>query len=284
MTSRSLIICGADDVPDALAAVPGAALISIRRYGAEPKAWARGRPDTLCLSFDDIDEDKPLHGYVAPTRVDVETALDFAARRQHLPLIVHCAAGVSRSPATMLAILASRRTHGGERIACDEVIAVHNATVDAGLRPAGFGVSPLGRIVRFADDILGRHGALVEAWKAAPWATTKQHGHVERTAGGLILPVKRPADSEMAPTNTPAKPSTVRPGWRLPGLVCRHGRRFEPYAEWTGDYWAMWLAPTCLAVGDRCPTENLDGNSAWPFVEPVASAVDMMKAGFRVIG
>jgi hypothetical protein len=38
MTSHSLIICGADDVPDVLAAVPGAALISIRRYGAEELA------------------------------------------------------------------------------------------------------------------------------------------------------------------------------------------------------------------------------------------------------
>lgn len=60
-------------------------------------------PDHLVVEFDDA-----VHrSWGGPSRADVRTILDFAATRTERSILIHCHAGMSRSTATAIAILAS---------------------------------------------------------------------------------------------------------------------------------------------------------------------------------
>jgi predicted protein tyrosine phosphatase len=111
-------------------------------------------PDLLVLKFVDLDEPAPpphdtrqeLH---LPTRDDVQAALDFD--RPNEKLLIHCHAGISRSTALALAILAARMGTGTEKDAVEELIRIRAEAV------------PNFEIVRLADLILERQGRLIEA-------------------------------------------------------------------------------------------------------------------------
>ena len=101
---------------------------------------------TLTLRFDDVVQRGGT--YVAPERDHVEEVLAFdrgalAADR----LVVHCHAGVSRSTAAFVALLAQRNPAA-------------EAAVFAELRAIRPRAWPNSRIVAFADDLLGTNGAL----------------------------------------------------------------------------------------------------------------------------
>jgi len=104
------------------------------------------------LEFHDVVSDSPKDALrVAPSIAHVQCILDFAKRWDgRTRVLVHCTAGVSRSPAAAIAIL-SARNPGQER----EIARL--------LRIRAPWVNPNLRIIRLADDLLGRRGALIRA-------------------------------------------------------------------------------------------------------------------------
>jgi len=104
--------------------------------------------------FHDIAE--PAPGYVAPEERDIERLLRFGAAWQATaPILFHCHAGVSRSPAAAFILLC--QTNDGRE-----------AAAAASLRRAGGHAWPNRRMVAIADRLLRRRGRMVEALRAMP--------------------------------------------------------------------------------------------------------------------
>ena len=101
---------------------------------------------TLTLRFDDVVGDRD--GFVKPEREHVAALLEFDREaNSEDPLVVHCHAGLSRSTAALVTLLAQRRP-GAAAAAFAELRAV---------RPRSW---PNYRMIAFADDVLGTRGAL----------------------------------------------------------------------------------------------------------------------------
>lgn len=122
----------------------------------EPDAFLDyGAHDRTVLRFHDAIE--PAPGVTLPTRAHVEAVLDFGrslaqtAHRAQGHLLVHCHAGISRSTAAMLTLLAQIYPDQSEAALFDRV---------SNLRPKAW---PNSRMVEFADELLGRDGALSDA-------------------------------------------------------------------------------------------------------------------------
>jgi predicted protein tyrosine phosphatase len=105
-------------------------------------------PQHLRLRFDDIEAE--CEG--APQEAHVVEALAFA-RTVKGNLLVHCHAGISRSGAMAFALTAEALGPGREAQALEELLA---------RRPI---IVPNGRIVRIADKVMGRGGALVDVYQ-----------------------------------------------------------------------------------------------------------------------
>lgn len=104
----------------------------------------------LRLTFHDIAE--PLPDLTPPTRADVERVLAFtrswdAAR----PMLIHCWAGVSRSPAVAYIV------------ACDRAPPGEEARLAAELRAAAPFATPNPLLIGLADQVLNRSGAMAAA-------------------------------------------------------------------------------------------------------------------------
>jgi predicted protein tyrosine phosphatase/predicted phosphohydrolase len=100
---------------------------------------------TLTLRFDDV---VARGGFVAPEREHVAALLEFdRGAREEDSLVVHCHAGLSRSTAAFVALLAQRRP-AAAAAAFAELRAV---------RPRSW---PNYRMIAFADDLLDTGGAL----------------------------------------------------------------------------------------------------------------------------
>lgn len=115
----------------------------------EPPTNTQSTPH-LRLVFDDIDfmPEDPR----APTRDHLEAALEFARRYASSTLLIYCHAGISRSTAVALAIIADRLSLGEERHAVNSLLAVQpKARVNLVL-------------LSLADEFLSRDGRLREAW------------------------------------------------------------------------------------------------------------------------
>ncbi|MBY3150922.1 tyrosine protein phosphatase [Rhizobium laguerreae] len=110
-------------------------------------------PDQLVLRLEDIDDHDPE--LAGPDIHHVAQALAFAREHQHDRLLVHCHAGVCRSTAIGLAILADRLGAGNERQAVDALLSSNPDAV------------PNLLMVAIADEVLCRNGALVAAWAEA---------------------------------------------------------------------------------------------------------------------
>jgi predicted protein tyrosine phosphatase len=109
----------------------------------------------LRLRFHDVIEAQP--GWVAPERWDVELLLAFgrdlvASNTTHL--LIHCHAGVSRSTAAAILVLAQTCPDRPANEAVQEVVR---------LRPRAW---PNLRILELGDEILGRRGEIVDAVRA----------------------------------------------------------------------------------------------------------------------
>lgn len=131
----------------------------------DPAAFAEWRAHVrYTLRFHDIIADYP--GFDAPARSHVEDVIAFGEAIEAVGepvghLLIHCHAGISRSTASMVILLA-RETPGQEAAVFDRVRQI---------RPKAW---PNSRMIAFADDILGCGGRLVEELQA------HYRGQVER--------------------------------------------------------------------------------------------------------
>lgn len=106
-------------------------------------------PRHLRLRFDDIEAECET----APHELHVAHALAFA-RCLNGTLLVHCHAGISRSGAMAYALLADLLGPGCEEQALEQLLAQ---------RPI---VVPNGRVVRLADKVMERGGALLAVYRS----------------------------------------------------------------------------------------------------------------------
>lgn len=63
-------------------------------------------PDHLVVEFHDIIETRLENGWVGPTQADVAKMLEWAFERFGRSILIHCHAGMSRSTATAIGVLA----------------------------------------------------------------------------------------------------------------------------------------------------------------------------------
>ena len=78
----------------------------------EPFRVQTDEPKQLILRFDDINQ--PMDDYVIPQMSHIKRALEFADKIDDGSLLVHCHAGISRSSAIALAVIAKRLGSGKE--------------------------------------------------------------------------------------------------------------------------------------------------------------------------
>lgn len=119
----------------------------------------------LPLCFDDVPRD--VQGYSAPKREQIEALIAWwDPLGVDGDVIVHCAAGISRSSACALTLIAAAygapRDHDRARLAVLDLLASVHATESMGLRD-DLGIRPNPRIVWLADQILGWDGHLLAA-------------------------------------------------------------------------------------------------------------------------
>ena len=151
-----------DDAEDAIITGPFDNVISIvGTWSADPEdtdppggwdVWEALDARKLRLVFDDVLEDT-AHGD-APNATDVQEIIDFADGIGTGRTIIHCAAGISRSTAAALIVIAKLLGPYREDAAID-----HLCDIKGNLRPhAG--------MVEMADELLGLEGRLFTAYVA----------------------------------------------------------------------------------------------------------------------
>jgi predicted protein tyrosine phosphatase len=150
-----VIICGLDELALHRRAGVTHVLSIIDPDWPEPTEldlWAAR--DRLLVRFHDVIDADPFGRYEPPGERHVAQILEFGRglpRGQAVRLLTHCHAGVSRSTASALLLLAQREPARG----ADAILAQI-----AGHRPQAW---PNLRIVEIGDALMGRGGALVQA-------------------------------------------------------------------------------------------------------------------------
>lgn len=149
----TIYICGLADVGQHAARFGPGHMVSLLGDDAFPETPAGIRPERhLQLRFHDID--LPMEGYNPPQLHHVERLIEFGrAWRDEASAIVHCFAGVSRSTAAALTLVAIRNP-GRE------------AEAARLLRQRAPHAKPNRRMIGFADQALGLGGRLIEAVEA----------------------------------------------------------------------------------------------------------------------
>lgn len=150
----TLIVCGLAEVPAIIAARTPSHMVTLLD-SASMIETPRGLPAErhLRLSVNDIAE--PMEGLILPSADLVQQLLAFGrAWDARAPMIVHCWAGISRSSASAFVL------------ACDRNPEVDERAIALRMRAAAKHAYPNRRIVALADDILGRHGRMVDAVEA----------------------------------------------------------------------------------------------------------------------
>jgi predicted protein tyrosine phosphatase len=141
-------------------------VISINSPGWPPPVMLKEHTgQTLILSFDDVIEVRRQSCYKVPSKDDVRKIIDFG---QGIgpgdPTLIHCAAGISRSSAAALSILASKvsRTPEGALEAFISLLQAKQA------------IRPNIRMVAFADSLLKFNGALIRRYERIFDANTNE--------------------------------------------------------------------------------------------------------------
>ena len=114
-------------------------------------------PDQLVLRFDDISV--PMDDFIEPQEAHIERALAFADTIGEGSLLIHCHAGISRSSAIALAIIAKRLGPGKEK----EAVKV--------LEKINPHARPNKSMVWFTDEILDRNMKLYKTARDIVWLT-----------------------------------------------------------------------------------------------------------------
>lgn len=130
-----------------------------------PAGFYRTRAATIRLEFDDIETARNPAGYVGCTEEDVVRLVAFCERiaANPAPVLVHCAAGISRSSASTLVLLSVLLGEDGETLAVEHLAEVRRWSAENNLRDSTDQILPNRRIVRFADRLLKRDGRLLAA-------------------------------------------------------------------------------------------------------------------------
>ena len=112
----------------------------------EPFRVQTDEPKQLILRFDDINQ--PMDDYVIPQMSHIKRALEFADKIEDGSLLIHCRAGISRSSAIALAVIAKRLGSGKEEEAVNTL-----EHINPNCRPNR-------SIVEMTDALLERDGKL----------------------------------------------------------------------------------------------------------------------------
>ena len=150
-TFSDLTVCGLDEL-DGHSARGVTHVLSILDPGWPEPAAFEGYDPHFRATFRFNDAIEPEPGVVLPKKADVEKILAFgrdAGDERHL--LIHCHAGISRSTAAMLMILAQAHPNETEDAVVARLLRI---------RPQAW---PNWRMVAFADEVLGREGRLIEA-------------------------------------------------------------------------------------------------------------------------
>ena len=142
-------ICGIDELGEAPVGTATRVVSIISPRAEIPAELAHLRDNLLVLRFDDVIDG--TNNYQIVTEDDIARLLAFD--RDHAPdetLLVHCTAGISRSTAAMVLLLA-QRAPGDEEAIFAQIRAI---------RPKAW---PNSRMIAFGDKLLGVNGKLVEA-------------------------------------------------------------------------------------------------------------------------
>jgi predicted protein tyrosine phosphatase len=146
-----LTVCGLDEL-DGHSDRGVSHVLSILDPGwPEPEAFDNFDPHSRA-TFHFHDAIEPAPGVVSPEKADIEAMLAFGRDAGDVShLLIHCHAGISRSTAAMLMILAQAHPQEAEDAIVDRLLRI---------RPQAW---PNSRMVAFADELLSRDGRLLAA-------------------------------------------------------------------------------------------------------------------------
>jgi len=151
MTMGRLYVCSLTRVVDTVRDSGARSLVTILTAGASlarPCEIVRERHLRIAVS----DIEAPREGHILPGREHIERLLDFmTAWDRREPLVIHCYAGVSRSPAAAFIAACALAPHRPE------------ADLAQALRAASPTATPNRRLVALADQVLGRGGRMTDA-------------------------------------------------------------------------------------------------------------------------
>ena len=167
LPSHKVTICGIPELPQHAAAGVSHVLSIIDTYEPRPTALdSFAAIDHELIRFDDVVAEYP--GFGACTLQHIAQVLEFGERVHAAPashVLVHCHAGVSRSTAAA-AILMAQHAPGQEEAAFLKLLE---------LRKHGW---PNTRMVKFADQLLQRDGALLRGLDAYRRALLQAKPHL----------------------------------------------------------------------------------------------------------
>jgi predicted protein tyrosine phosphatase len=148
----ALTVCGLDELDGHSARGVTHVLSILDPDWPAPEAFLGYGPHARAI-FRFHDEIEPGPGLVLAQRADVAAILAFGrdAGDDLTHLLIHCHAGISRSTASMLMILAQAHPHESEEAMVERLVQI---------RPQAW---PNSRMVAFADALLARDGRLSDA-------------------------------------------------------------------------------------------------------------------------
>jgi predicted protein tyrosine phosphatase len=147
----TLTICGLDELDGHQDRRVTHVLSILDPEWPEPAAFQAFDPHfRTTLRFHDAIEPSP--GVLLPQKADVKAILAFGRDAGEEPrLLIHCHAGISRSTAATLMILAQARPHEREDAIAERLIEIRRQAW------------PNSRMIEFADELLDRGGRLLAA-------------------------------------------------------------------------------------------------------------------------
>jgi predicted protein tyrosine phosphatase len=144
----TLTVCGLDELDIHAARGVTHVLSILDPDWPDPQAFLNFEPHVRA-TFRFHDAIEPDAGVILPQRADVAAILAFGRDAGDIShLLIHCHAGISRSTASMLMILAQAHSDESEDAAVKRLLAI---------RPQAW---PNSRMIGFADELLGRDGRL----------------------------------------------------------------------------------------------------------------------------
>ena len=160
MTSVPIHICSLEAVREIDVSVYDGVITIEDTNIEEPFRVDSDGPEQLILRFDDISV--PMEGFVEPEEKHIQAALSFGhriAQETGGSILIHCHAGISRSSALALAIIAQRLGEGKEEEAVHQL-----ERINPNCRPNK-------SLVWMTDELLGRNRKLYDTAYKMVWLT-----------------------------------------------------------------------------------------------------------------